>query len=181
MSVIDNAVVGRKLPRLRAVSFHSGYQVAVKWDHATRSGSLDIVDLAPLLFRLKFYAPLRENPVLLSTVHVINEGSAIAWGGDDELDMAATSVLRLAEEVMTAADFGAFMKRHDFTFGRVAAELGISPRLAAYYAKERAVPRYIALACDCIDTKSRGATIKERDAPGQADPFANGHVESVPS
>ena len=161
MSGIDNAVVGKKLPRLRAVSFHSGYEVAVEWNHATRNGSLDIVDLAPLLFRLKFYAPLRENSVLLSTVRVINDGSAIAWGGDDELDMAATSVLRLAEEVMTPADFGAFMKRHDFTFGRVAAELGISPRLAAYYAKERTVPRAIALACDCIDMKS--AISKQRD------------------
>ena len=181
MSEIDNAVVGNKLPRLCAVSFHSGYEIEVKWNDATRNGCLDVVDLAPLLFRMKFYAPLRENSALLNTVHIINDGSAIAWGADDELDMAATSVLRLAQEMMTPADFGAFMKRHDFTFGRVAAELGISPRLAAYYAKERSVPRYIALACHCIDLQSARAIVRERDAPGRTDPSTNGHVGSVSS
>ena len=177
MSGIDNAVVGKKLQRLCAVSFHSGYEIEVKWDDATRNGGLDVVDLAPLLFRMKFYAPLRENSALLNTVHIINDGSAIAWGADDELDMATTSVLRLAEEMMTPADFGAFMKRHDFTFGRVAAELGISPRLAAYYAKERSVPRYIALACHCIDMKGGGA--RGQDASGPSKAFADGQVGSA--
>ncbi len=175
MSEIDNAVVGKKLPRLRAVSFHSGYELEVKWDDATRNGGLDVVDLAPLLFRMKFYAPLRENSALLNTVHIINDGSAIAWGADDELDMATTSILRLAEEAMTPADFTAFMKRHDFTFGRVAAELGISPRLAAYYAKERSVPRYIALACHCIDMNG-GGIIRGQDAPGRSKALADGQV-----
>ena len=78
MSEIDNAVVGTKLPRLCAVSFHRGYDREVMWDDATRNGGLDIVDLAPLLFRMKFYAPLRENSAFLNTVHIINDGSAIA-------------------------------------------------------------------------------------------------------
>ena len=157
MSATDTTIVGRKLPRMRSVSFHGGYEVAVTWNEMTRDGSTETVDLAPLIFRLKFYAPLRDNRDLLTSVHPINGGSALAWGEADDIDMAASSVLRLAEEVMTAADFSAFMKRHRFTFDRAAAELGISKRLAGYYAAGRPVPRAIAMACELIDFKAKAA------------------------
>ena len=52
---------------------------------------------------------------------------------------------------MEPGDFAAFMRRHGFTLESVAAELGISPRLAAHYAEGSTVPRYIALACRQID------------------------------
>ena len=168
MSVTDPIAVGRKLPRIRSVHYHSGYEVAISWSDATREGITDIVDLAPLLFRLKFYAPLRDDEALRRTVHMINGGSALAWGKDDEIDMAAGSVLRLAEEVMTAADFAAFMKRHAFTFERVAAELGISKRLAAYYAAGRPVPRPIAMACELIDLKAQVASSQAASEPSPA-------------
>ena len=150
MSATDVVTVGQALPRIRSVSFNDGYEVAVTWDAATRDGRTDAVDLAPLIFRLKFYAPLRDDRRLMATVRAIDEGTAIAWG-DGDVDMAATSVLDLAEESMTAADFSEFMTRHGFTFDRIAAELGISKRLAGYYAAGRSVPRYIALACALMD------------------------------
>ena len=150
MSATDVVTVGKALPRIRSVSFNDGYEVAVTWDAATRDGRTDAVDLAPLIFRLKFYAPLRDDRRLMATIRAIDEGTAIAWG-DGDVDMAATSVLDLAEESMTAADFSEFMTRHGFTFDRIAAELGISKRLAGYYAAGRSVPRYIALACALMD------------------------------
>ena len=52
---------------------------------------------------------------------------------------------------MTPADFSAFLERHALSLDAAAAELGISRRLVAYYAKEREVPRYIALACAYLD------------------------------
>ena len=154
MSATDVVIVGQALPRIRSVIFQSGYDVAVTWDAATRDGQTDVVDLAPLIFRMTFYAPLRDDRRLMATVHAIDEGTAIAWG-DGEVDMAATSVLDLAEQSMTAADFSGFMKRHGFTFDRVAAELGISKRLAGYYAAGRSVPRSIAMACELMDLQAR--------------------------
>ena len=82
-----------------------------------------------------------------------DHGSAIAWGASDDIDMAATSVRRLSAETMTPHDFKAFMQRQGYTLDGVAAELGISRRLAAYYAKERDVPRYIALACRYLENQ----------------------------
>lgn len=150
MSATDLVTIGQALPRIRSVSFHNGYEVTVAWDAATRGGGTEVVDLAPLIFRMTFYTPLRDDRRLMATVHAIDEGTAIAWG-DGEVDMAATSVLTLAEQSMTAADFSGFMERHGFTFDRVAAELGISKRLAAYYAAGRSVPRSIAMACKLMD------------------------------
>ena len=88
-------------------------------------------------------------------MRAIDDGTAIAWG-DGEVDMAATFVLDLAEQSMTAADVSGFLKRHGFTFDRVAAELGISKRLAGYCAAGRIVPRSIAMACELMDLQIRG-------------------------
>lgn len=154
MSEADGVIVGRKLPRIHSVAYHARCEVDVSWSGVTRDGMSEIVDLAPLIFRLKFYAPLRDDESLRRTVHLVNDGTALAWGDNDDIDMAAVSVLRLAEDVMSAADFTAFMKRHGFTFERVAAELGISKRLAGYYAAGRTVPRPIAMACELVDLKA---------------------------
>ncbi len=50
--------------------------------------------------------------------------------------MAATAVERLAEEAMTNAELEAWL-----------AALGLGRRMVIYYAKDRTIPRYIALAC----------------------------------
>jgi hypothetical protein len=39
--------------------------------------------------------PLRDNPELFKSVHLTADGAAIAW--NDEIDMAATTIKRLAE------------------------------------------------------------------------------------
>ena len=61
--------------------------------------------------------------------------------------MAATTVERLAAERMGNADFRAFLSRHRLTLDGAAAALGLSRRQVAYYAKDKPVPRLVALAC----------------------------------
>jgi hypothetical protein len=91
-----------------------------------------MVDLAPVILTLKFYRPLRDKPEMLKTVHLIEDGAAIAWGEDDAIDMAATTIERLAEETMSYADFRTWLERHKLTYDAAAAQLGISRRLVAY-------------------------------------------------
>ena len=147
MSATDAIRAGEPLPRIRCVSPEDNWTVLVTW----QSGERQLVDLAPAVFTYKFYRPLREDRALFSTVHPIEDGAAVAWGGDDAVDMAAATIARLAAETMEPADFSAFLKRHALTFDAAAAQLGISRRLVAYYASERQLPRHIALACAYLD------------------------------
>ena len=143
--------VGEPMPRLASVSHRGAYHVAVSWASDPREWNEETVDLGPVILTYKLYRPLRDNPALFKTVHVVEDGAAIAWGTDDAIDMAATTIERLAEETMSSADFQAWLGRHKFTFDAAAAQLGISRRLVAYYTNTRPVPRYISLACRYID------------------------------
>jgi hypothetical protein len=162
--------IGEPMPRLARVAHHSTYEIEAGWAAgSTREHNADLVDLAPLILTHKLYKPLRDNPDLLKTVHVIEDGSAIAWGADDAIDMAATSIERLAEEQMTSADFRAWLERHKLTYDAAAAQLGISRRLVAYYADQRPVPRYVALACRYISLRlaSRDVELTPLPPPGE--------------
>lgn len=154
MSETENIVsIGDPMPRLVSVSYHGAYEVAVSWASGLRERNTDTVDLGPVILAHKFYRPLRDNPDLLKSVHVIADGTAIAWGDDDDVDLAAATIERLAEETMSSADFRAWLERHKLTYDAAAAQLGISRRLVAYYASKRDLPRYIALACRYLDTE----------------------------
>jgi hypothetical protein len=144
--------IGEPMPRLASVAYPGAYEITVEWAAgSTREHAADLIDLAPLILTHKLYKPLRDNPDLLKTVHMIEGGSAIAWDVDDAIDMAATSIERLAEEQMSPADFRAWLEQHKLTYDAAAAQLGISRRLVAYYANQRPVPRYVALACRYLD------------------------------
>lgn len=161
----DIVRVGEPMPRLASVLPVGETSVCVEWSDGPRAHRREMIDLAPILFRLKCYRPLREDPDLFRTVGVIRSGSAIGWGGggdDASLDMAATTLEQLAEETMTPADFKAFLDRNGLTFDAAAAQLGISRRLVAYYAGRREAPRYIALACNYLDAQ-RAAGGSRRD------------------
>ena len=148
----DIVRVGDPMPRLGSVTYHDGFGVAVQWRSGLRAGVSEIVDLAPDILSYKSYRPLCEDRKLFKTVHLINNGTAIAWGSDDNIAMAATTVERLAEETtMDASDFRAWRKRHHLTNEAAAAHLGISRRLVGYYASKRQVPKYITLACRYLD------------------------------
>jgi hypothetical protein len=146
--------VGDPMPRLGSVAHHADLKLAVSWRHGLRAERADIVDLAPMLMTYKVYRPLRDNPELFKSVHLTADGTAIAWGDNDAIDMAATTIERLAEESMTSSDFHAWLDRLKLTYEAAAAQLGISRRLVAYYADKRDVPRYIALACRYLEQQN---------------------------
>jgi hypothetical protein len=104
------------------------------------------VDLSPLIDTHRFYRPLRNDPALFDTIHVVDNGEAVGWA-DDALDMSADSIERLAGEAMTAEDFRAFLARNNLTQEAAAAILGRSRRRIAAYANEGGIPRIVVLAC----------------------------------
>jgi hypothetical protein len=153
LTAVDIIEVGDPMPRLGSVAHHDGLKLAVSWRYGLRAERADIVDLAPMIMTFKVYRPLRDNPELFKSVHLTADGTAIAWGDNDAIDMAATTIERLAEESMTSSDFHAWLERLKLTYEAAAAQLGISRRLVGYYADKRDVPRYIALACRYLDSQ----------------------------
>jgi hypothetical protein len=167
MSETEQVVsIGDPMPRVASAAYHGAYEIVVGWAAgAPREHNADLVDLAPLILTHKLYKPLRDNPDLLKTVHIIEDGSAIAWGADDAIDMAATSIERLAEERMSSENFRAWLEQHKFSYDAAAAQLGISRRQVAYYADQRPVPRYIALACRYLDLELEPKASRDKAGP----------------
>src|ERR1700758_4128808 len=97
---IDSGIPMPLIAAVRAVDAENRV-VEVTWSDGNRRGRTDAVDLSPLIETHRFYRPLRNNVTLFDTVHVVDNGEAVAWG-DDTIDMSADSIERLAEEPMTA-------------------------------------------------------------------------------
>jgi hypothetical protein len=148
--------IGDPMPLLASISALGGFEVKTRWV----SGHDNVVDLAPVILTHKFYQPLRGDANLFRTIHIIEDGAAVAWGKDDAIDMAAATIERLAQEMMTQEAFAAWLKRNNLTFDSAAAALGVSRRLIAYYASGQPIPRYIALACRAIDSELAPASTK---------------------
>jgi len=143
-----NATINIPMPIIDSVTPAGPLTVRVTWRESARPTQTEIVDLGPLINSLKFYRKLRNDPTLFGTVHVIDDGNAIAWGEDDAIDMAATSVERLAGETMTADDLKTFISTHGFTHGEAAAILGYNRRtIEGYLSGEHPIPRVVAFAC----------------------------------
>lgn len=135
------------LPQLASVKAVNDLTVRVTWASGIRVNRTDLVDLSPLVKSLKFYRPLRMNASLFRTVHLIEGGTILAWGDDDEIDMAADSVEQLAEDSMTADDFRAFLKTNNLTHNDAAALLGYSRRQIENFLNDSLIPRVVAMAC----------------------------------
>jgi len=143
-----NAIEKQVMPRLKSVRVLDGRKIEAKWKAGSRAGKTELVDLSPLIMSLKFYGPLRKDADLFSTVHIINKGSAVAWGNDDAIDMAATSIERLAEEAMTAEGLRAFLIANEMTHAQAAAEFGYSlRRIEDFLSGAAPIPRVLVLAC----------------------------------
>ena len=146
---------GTPMPLVAHVVAIDGVSVEVRWARGPRLGKADLIDLSTLINSFKLYRPLCKNRQLFSTVHVIEDGNAIAWGDGDNLEMSATALERLAEETMTADDFKAFVAEQNLTHSGIAALLGYGRRqIDSFLAGTRPIPRVVALAC--LALKARG-------------------------
>jgi hypothetical protein len=98
MSAIDfdSGTPSARISLLRVVDVERRL-VSVEWGDGRRAGLVDRVDLSPLIDRFRVFAPLRDDPEMFATAHLIDEGYAVAWG-DGVIDVSAESVERLVGE-----------------------------------------------------------------------------------
>ena len=97
MSVTERVDSGIPMPLIagiRAVDAQNRI-VEVTWADGIRRGRTDLVNLSSVIDTHKFYRPLRNDPALFDTIHVVEDGEAIGWA-DDVIDMSADSIERLA-------------------------------------------------------------------------------------
>jgi DNA-binding XRE family transcriptional regulator len=92
---------------------------------------------------------LRQAPDLFRKVRVGEHGTDIVW--TDEIDMAADTLWRLAQEqagiTLSPDAFRTWRERHAYTLDTAAEALGISRRMVAYYEQgKKPIPRVVALA-----------------------------------
>lgn len=146
MSASDIIDTGIFMPRVASVRPLPGTKVEVSWAAGNRAGKREVIDLAPIIGTYTIFRPLRNNDTLFGTVKVLENGSVIAWDGDD-LELSADAVEALAEQTMTPAAFNAFMQRFNLTETAVAAILGYSRRQIGYFKTTGPIPRVVALAC----------------------------------
>ena len=141
----------KPLPRIAAVvPGRSPLTLQVTW----QAGGTSIVDVAGMIGTFRLYAPLRDDQALFARVQVGEYGTDVAWS--DEIDMAADTLWRLAQEqsgeTLTAEAFRAWRLRKAYTLEGAAKALGLSRRMVAYYEQgDKPVPRTVALATRALE------------------------------
>jgi DNA-binding XRE family transcriptional regulator len=139
------------LPRITAVA--PGEQpmtLLVRWD----KGEESLVDVSGMIESFQVYTPLRQSPKLFRQVRVGDYGTDVVW--TDEIDMAADTLWRLAQEqageTMTPEAFRHWRERKAYTLDQAARALGLSRRTVAYYERgNRPIPRVVALATRALN------------------------------
>ena len=141
----------KTIPRIKTIAAgEAPLTLRVRWSHGEES----LVDVTGLVGTFRLFTPLRDDPALFAGVGVGEYGTHVAWS--DEIDMAASTLWRLAQEqsgaTMTAAAFRQWREAHAFTLEAAARALGVSPRMLAYYEHgEKPIPRTVALATRGLD------------------------------
>jgi Helix-turn-helix domain len=149
-------IVAGSMPKLSSVRAAEGLSIDVTWEEGFRKGRSERIDLSPLVKCFKLYRALRKNRALFESVHLIEDGEVIAWGDNHDIDMAADSIERLANEALDAAEFRELLSQQGLTQEAAAALLGYSRRQIAHYlAGDKPIPRVFALACRAVE--ARGA------------------------
>jgi DNA-binding XRE family transcriptional regulator len=139
------------LPRIEAV--RAGEQpltLHVCW----AEGGESVVDVSGVIEAFRIFAPLRADAEGFAAVRVGEYGTHVAWS--DEIDMAASTLWRLAQEqsgaTITAEAFRRWRERRAYTLDTAAQALGLSRRTVAYYDRGvRPIPRTVALAVKALD------------------------------
>jgi DNA-binding transcriptional regulator YiaG len=139
------------LPRIAAVSAgEKPMTLRIRWD----KGDESVVDVSGLIEAFRVYAPLRHSPELFRQTRVGEHGTDVVW--NDEIDMAATALWRLAQEqsglTLSPEAFRQWRERNAYTLEAAARALGVSRRMVAYYEQgAKPVPRVVALAARALE------------------------------
>lgn len=148
MNAITRLALTIPMPKITKVEVEEHHVVRVTWSAGIRANRTDVVDLSPMINSLRHYRPLRENRLLFRTVHLIEDGRILAWGDDDQIDMAADSVEELAEETMSPDELRDFLKANKLTHSEAGALLDRSRRqIENYLSGSEPIPRVFVMAC----------------------------------
>src|SRR5208282_4237951 len=139
------------LPRIAAVSAdEKPLTLRVRWDRGEES----LIDVSGLIGTFRVYEPLRSSPELFRQVRLGEHGTDVVW--NDEIDMAAVTLWRLAQEqsglTMSPEAFKQWRERNAYTLDTAAHALGVSRRMVAYYEQgAKPIPRVVALAARALE------------------------------
>ena len=140
------------LPRIAVVSAdQKPLTLNIRW----KSGEESRVDVSGLIETFRVYEPLRRSPELFRQVRLGEYGTDIVW--TDEIDMAAETLWRLAQEqsgaTMSPNAFRHWRERKAaYTLDTAARALGVSRRMVAYYEQgAKPIPRVVALAARALE------------------------------
>jgi DNA-binding transcriptional regulator YiaG len=142
------------LPRIVAVApGDRDMTLRVSWDRGDES----LIDLSGMVKSFRVYKPLSGSPDLFRRVRVGDHGTDVVW--TDEIDMAADTLWRLAQEqagaTLSSEGFRQWRERKAYTLDAAAAALGISRRMVAYYEQgKKPIPRVVALATRALEPSS---------------------------
>ena len=97
---------------------------------------------------------MRHSPELFRRVRLGEHGTDVVW--NDEIDMAAVTLWRLAQEqsglTLSPEAFRRWRERNAYTLEAAARALGVSRRAVAYYEQgAKPVPRVVALAARALE------------------------------
>lgn len=146
----------KTLPRILSVATDKKpMTLRIRWD----KGNESLVDVSGLVETFRVYKPLRHSPELFGRVRVGEHGTDIVW--TDEIDMAADTLWRLAQEqagvTMSPDAFRHWRESKAYTFDTAAQALGLSRRMVAYYEQgAKPIPRVVALATRGLDASTVG-------------------------
>ena len=115
----------KTLPRIIAVTTDKKpLTLRIRWD----KGEESLVDVSGLVETFRVYKPLRSSPELFRHVRVGEHGTDIVWS--DEIDMAADTLWRLAQEqagiTMSPDAFKHWRERKAYTLDTAAHALGLT-------------------------------------------------------
>jgi DNA-binding transcriptional regulator YiaG len=141
----------KALPRVAAVKADKKpLTLRIRWD----KGDESLVDVSGMIGAFRVYEPLRRSPEFFRQARVGEHGTDIVW--TDEIDMAADTLWRLAQEqsgvTLSPDAFKSWRERKAYTLDMAAAALGISRRMVAYYEQgKKPIPRVVALATRALE------------------------------
>ena len=141
----------KTLPRIEAVQAgEQPFTLGVRW----AEGGESVIDVSGMIETFRVFAPLRADPDMFAAVKVGEYGTHVAW--TDEIDMAASTLWRLAQEqsgaTISAEAFRHWRERKAYTLDTAAQALGLSRRIIAYYDRgTRPIPRTVALAVKALE------------------------------
>ncbi|HEY8163208.1 MAG TPA: helix-turn-helix transcriptional regulator [Methylocystis sp.] len=141
----------KPLPRIAAVApGDKPMTLRIGW---VKDGE-SLVDLSGMIERFRIYEPLRHSGELFRRARVGDLGTDVVW--TDEIDMAADTLWRLAQEqsgaTLSPEAFRRWRERKAYTLDAAAKALGVSRRMVAYYEEgKRPIPRVVALATRALE------------------------------